>query len=91
LNKQSIIALRIEFLQKKIDECFIDKEFVAASLLEKNLQKYIEMYKDYQAPRSPKTIVYNIQNNIHQTNVTVEQAIEEVDALVLELDKKEDY
>jgi hypothetical protein len=91
LNKQSLIAARIEFLQKKIDECYIDKEFIAAGILEKNLQKYIEMYKDYQAPRSPKTIVYNIQNNIHQTNTTVDQAVEEVEALILELEKKEDY
>ncbi len=91
LNKQSLIASRIEFLQKQIDNCIIDKEFIAAGVFEKSLQKYIEIYKDLVPKRSPKTIIYNIQNNIHQTNVTIEQAMEEAEKLYLELEKNEDY
>jgi hypothetical protein len=91
LNKNAMIAARIEFLQKKIDECIIDKEYSAASNFERSLQKYIEMYKDVAPKRSPKTIIYNIQQNILNTTVTVDQAVEEAETLALELHNKEDY
>lgn len=91
LNKNAMIASRIELLEKEINNCYRDKNPIAAGILEKSLQKYIEIYKDVAAKRSPKTIVYNIQNNIHQTNITIEQAEEEAEQLALELEQKEDY
>jgi hypothetical protein len=91
LNKNAEIERRIEFLKKVINDCIIDKDFLAASNFEKSLQKYIDMYKDVTPKRSPKTIVYNIQNNIHQTNVTVEQAMEETEGVLKLLENREDY
>jgi hypothetical protein len=91
LNKNSLIEARIEFLQKTIDNCIIDKEFQAAALFEKSLQKYIEDYKDIAPKRSPKTINYILNQNIHQTNITINEALRDAEGLAIELESKEDY
>ena len=91
LNKNSLIEARIEFLEKQIRHCILDKDYVAAAMFERSLQKYIEMYKDIVPKRTPKTIIFNIQNNIHQTNVTVEQAVNEADTLANYLEHNDDY
>ncbi len=64
LNKKYRVQLRIEFLETKIDELYEAKEYIAAVMLEKTLQKFYQDYPDITPPRSPKNIVFNVQNNI---------------------------
>lgn len=64
LNKRFRIGLRIEFLEKKIDELYELQDNMSAVMLEKSLQKYYDCYPDIAPVKSPKKIVYNIQNNI---------------------------
>lgn len=78
LNKKYITQRRIEFLEKKINDCYIKGETMIAAMLEKVLQKYIEKYPDALLPHSPKTIIYKIVQN----NVTVNQ-----DAIVQEAEE----
>lgn len=93
LNKKFMIGQRIEFLQKKINDCYFDKDVFNAAALEKQLREYIKMYPDFTPPRSPKNITYIINGDIHQTqnNLTVEQASEIAEELLIKLENKEDY
>jgi hypothetical protein len=90
LNKKYRIGLRIEFLEKKIDELYgnmkafepeaqdekedplakvfrikQNEEYITqAIMLEKVLQKYYDIYPTYIPPKSPRTIIYKIQQNV---------------------------
>lgn len=80
LNKQFLIQNRIEFLQTKINECYINKDYFNAAQLEKVLQKYIDSYPETKPVRAPKTINYIIQqNNMIVTAKTAEEAFKEAD------------
>jgi len=92
LNKKYEIQARIELLKKKIWDCYIAKDFFNAAQLEKVLYNYYKIYPDEVPKRSPKNIYYIIQNNnVHVTNLTLEQAAQEAEFLAIELEKKEDY
>jgi hypothetical protein len=93
LNKQSIIGLRIEFLQRKINEAYLDKDGLVAAKLEKELREYVKMYNDYVAPRTPKKIYFNFQQNIFKTSdpITAEEAFIEADDILKELEDKDDF
>lgn len=93
LNKQYLIGLRIELLQKKINECYLNNDAFVASKLEKELREYIKMYNDYVAPKSPKKIIYNFQQNIFETKqpMTADEAFEEADVILKELEDKDDF
>lgn len=99
LNKKYRIGLRIEFLEKKIDELYgnvktyeptpeelealqegqqphedpfakmyrmeQNEEYITQAIaLEKVLQKYYDIYPTFIPPKSPRTIIYKIQQNI---------------------------
>jgi C-terminal processing protease CtpA/Prc len=93
LNKKYEIQIRIEFLKKKINDAYTDKDALTASQLEKQLREYIKMYPDYQPPRSPKNITFVINGDLHQTNnvLNLDQAISESDELIKQLEEREDY
>jgi hypothetical protein len=60
--------------------------------LEAVLQKYIDKYPDFTPPRSPKNIYYIIQNNnLNVTSITVEQANENFDKVLKQLEDNDDY
>lgn len=84
--------MRIEFLQTKINECYLHNDRIAAAQLEKVMQKYLEMYPDYSAPKSPKNIIFNF-NNAKKTDgdMTVDAAYEMVDEIVKKLENNDDY
>ena len=91
LNKKYWIQLRIEYLQKKINDAYIDRDGFTASRLEKELREYIKMYPEQIERKSPKTIVFNIQNNLLQTNQTADTAFREADDIIKQLEQKDDY
>lgn len=92
LNKKYWVGMRIEFLQNKINECYLLKDRMSAAQLEKVMQKYLEMYPDFSAPKSPKNIIF-IVNNVKQNdeNLTVDAAYEAVDDIVKKLENNDDY
>lgn len=99
LNKKYETQKRIEFLIAKINECYLRREYLIASILEKTLQKYIEKYPDAVIPHSPKTIIYKIVQNNVQNNVTVdysklaadaEDAFDATDEILKQLEGKDD-
>jgi hypothetical protein len=55
------------------------------------IQKYYDKYPDSTPPRSPKTIIYNVQNNILAVDVTVEQANENFNKILKQLEDSDDY
>ena len=93
LNKKNEIQLRVEYLKKKINDAYIDKDVFNAVGLEKQLREYLKMYPDYAPPRSPKNITYIINGDIHQTqnNLTVLQAADDAEALIKKLEENDDY
>ncbi|WP_438946751.1 hypothetical protein [Sediminibacterium sp.] len=92
LNKKYWVGMRIEFLQTKINECYLANDRISAAQLEKVMQKYLEMYPDYSAPKSPKNIIFNF-NNAKKTDgdMTVDAAYEMVDEIVKKLENNDDY
>lgn len=87
LNKQFLIQNRIELLQIKINECYISKDYLNAGLLEKTLQKYIDIYPETKPVRSKHIINYVIQQNtMNVTNITIEQASWEADDMAKQLE-----
>jgi hypothetical protein len=74
-------------------EFYVDaekKEVIAR--LEAVLQKYIDKYPDFTPPRSPKNINYIIQNNnLNVTSITIEQANENFDKVLKQLEDNDDY
>jgi len=93
LNKKYIIGARIEFLQKKINDCYVDEDVFNAAALEKQLREYIKMYPDFTPPRSPKNITYIISGDMHQTqnHLTIEKAAADAELLLKHLEENEDY
>lgn len=90
LNKKYRIQLRIEFLETKIDELFEAGDNMNAALLERTLQKYYEKYPDFTPIRSPKKIVFIIQNNVlPSAPLTPEQALEKAKKII-QLKPRED-
>lgn len=84
LNKKYKTAVRIEFLERQINLAAAANDFTSVSKLEAILQKYIEMYPDSTAPRSPKQIIMQfVQNNI-QGDVIETQEAERIINLELE-------
>lgn len=105
LNKKYLIGLRIEYLQQlqknllyhKNDkgevEMVNDAEiYEVIARIEIVIQKYIDKYPDFTPPRSPKNINYIIQNNnLNVTSITVEQANENFDKVLKQLEDNDDY
>lgn len=92
LNKKYWVGMRIEFLQQKINDAYLHNDRIAAAQLEKVMQKYLEMYPDYSAPKSPKNIIFNF-NGVKKSDesLTVDAAFEVVDDIIKKLEKNEDY
>ncbi len=91
LNKKYLIGQRIEFLQKKINDAYTDNDRLNAALLEKQLCKYIEMYPEFKAPQSPKTIIYKFQQNNFINNQTVADADAKAETVIKRLEANEDF
>lgn len=94
LNKKYLIHQRIEFLQMKINDCYINNDYLNAALLEKVLQKYIDSYPETQPMRSPKTIIFNVQNNnntLMVTNMTEQEAMNGIDQFIDKMEKQDDW
>lgn len=87
LNKKFIIHNRIEFLQAKINEAYIDKDYQSAAMLEKVLQRYIELYPEIHAATRPQQVIFLVNNNLHVTNITHEQAYQDADEVIKQLEK----
>ncbi len=49
------------------------------------------MYPEQIERKAPKTIVFNIQNNLLQTNQTADTAFREADDIIKQLEQKDDY
>lgn len=92
LNKKYWVGMRIEYLQGKINECYLLKDRMSAAQLEKVMQKYLEMYPDYSAPKSPKNIIFNF-NGVKKSDesLTVDAAFEVVDDIIKKLENNDDY
>jgi hypothetical protein len=94
INKNFLIQCRIEFLIKKINDAYVDNDLngsIKATKLEKELRGYIEMYKEVSPARSPKTINFIIQNNLLITTQTGEQAFQQADEVIKQLEENDDY
>lgn len=90
LNKQFLIQNRIEFLQIKINECYISKDYFNAAQLEKVLQKYIDSYPETTPVRSPKIINYIFQqNNMNVTTMTADEAFQQADQVLKDMDSND--
>jgi hypothetical protein len=102
LNKKYFIQRRIEWISSIIAKlagpvydlendtkmiCEIEPENAAiAAKWEAILQKYVEAYPDFTPVRSPKNIIYNIQQNLFTTNITVEDAAKEADIIIQQIE-----
>lgn len=108
LNKKYWIQRRVEYIQRIIDNlCTLveDKgeegkvywmgdadKFEVAARWEAVLQKYIDKFPEFMAPRSPKKIVYNIMNNILVNNsTTIQDADVKFETVLKRLEESEDY
>ncbi len=94
LNKQFLIQQRIEFLESQIRDAYLDKDRLAAAMLEKVLQKYVELYPETKAVRPPQTINFifgNVTNNLLITNLKAEEAFINADKIIKEMEDKDDY
>ena len=87
LNKKYTIQNRIEFLEVQIRDASINKDYDAVAKLEKVLSSYIQMYPDYEGPKSPKTVIFNVtNNNLNVATVTHEEAFNEAEDILKELE-----
>lgn len=87
LNKKYTIQNRIEFLEVQIRDASINKDYDAVAKLEKVLSGYIQMYPDYEGPKSPKTVIFNVtNNNLNVATVTHEEAFNEAEEILKELE-----
>lgn len=118
LNKKYRVGIRIEFLEKKIDELYGNvkqyepepeeleglapgqtpvedvlakamriqgnEEYINQAIaLEKVLQKYYQYYPDLAPTKSPRTIVFNIQNNsLPVAPMSAEDALREAGKII---------
>jgi hypothetical protein len=69
-----------------------NKEYIfEATQLEKVLQKYYDIYPDIRPARSPKTIVFNIQNSVLPTApMSKEEALEKAKNKIINLKARDD-
>ncbi|MBV9989390.1 MAG: hypothetical protein JO301_17050 [Chitinophagaceae bacterium] len=74
LNKRYLIGIRIEECQRRIREAQISGDSVFEAMMEKTLQKYIEMYPDDIIDPGAKTIIYNIDARKLNTDMPTEDA-----------------
>jgi hypothetical protein len=107
LNKAYFIQNRMEFLERVIRECAAMGDHKAAAMYEKSLVKYVEIFPEYKAARSPKNIIYNmVQNNVtnnvtnnNQLNVGAPQdgelllddALRQADDIIKQIEENDDY
>lgn len=90
LNKRYEIQLRIELLKDKISEMFLIGDREGALFAEKILQSYLEKYPEPVELRSPKNILFLLQqNNLTVNNMTGEEAFEKA-AEVLQIMQSDD-
>lgn len=118
LNKKYRIGLRIEFLEKKIDELYgnvrpyeptpedieetkegedpkedpfakmgrmkENEEYITqAIMLEKVLQKYYDIYPTFIAPKSPRTIIFKVNNTVlPAAPMTTEEALRKAGKMI---------
>ncbi len=87
LSKRYLIQQRIEFLILKIKDAYVDQDRFNAANLEKQLREYIKMYPEVSPVRTPKTIIYNIQNNLLVTTITPEQALIDADEVIKKMEE----
>jgi hypothetical protein len=93
INKNFFIQQRIEFLTKKITDAYLDNDLKAAIIvtkLEKELREWVKMYEEITPARTPRTTIYNIQNNLIITSQTPEQAFEDADEIIKQLEDGKD-
>jgi hypothetical protein len=75
LNKKYMVGLQIEALNTDIRNARIANDYKAIAMLQRSLQKYIEMYPDEQHEKSPSTFIYNFDvTKIFDKKPTVEDA-----------------
>lgn len=94
LNKKFLIQQRIELLQIKINECYINNDAFNAGQLEKILQKYIDNYPETIQSRplaNLNFIVNNTTNNLIVTDMTAAKAFDAADKIINEMEDKDDY
>ena len=91
LTKKYEIQRRIEFLKEEIYNAKLDKDRDNISKLEKVLMEYYKLYPEASRKQSPKTIIFNIQNNLLVVEKTAEQACAESDELIKLLEENDDY
>jgi hypothetical protein len=76
LNKKYFITSRINFLERMIQTAAAVNDHKAVVEYEKLLEKYIGQYPDATVARSPKKIVFVLNNNVVQNeSMPVEDAI----------------
>jgi len=91
LNKRYRIGLRIEFLEKQIDDLYEKQEYIAAAMLEKTLQKYYETYPDIKPARSPKKIIFKVYaGDMPQAPLAVDEARKKAQEKIIELKRRTD-
>ncbi len=91
LHKLYEIQNRIEYLKKKIHECYVDKLFYEAAQLEKVLFNYYKIYPEVKERRSPKNITYNIQMNFQEPEISVNEALDNADEIIKSIEDKEQW
>jgi len=85
LNKKYTVHRRVEKLIEEIDKCFVSEKYAEAAMLEKTLQKYIEMYPDEIKKHTPKNIQFNILINNNYSSLNVDEAVAEAETIALNL------
>lgn len=91
LNKAHIIGRRMEFLEKCIWDAKIDKNWIAVEGLEKRYQEYLKIYPAITQKRSPRTIIFHMNQNILNINTTVDQASQDADEIIKRIESNDDY
>lgn len=90
MSKQYRIQVAMEFIEQQMQDAAISGNHVAVAMLAKVHTKYLEMYKEFTPERAPRTIIFNVQQNLIQTNKTAEKAFEEADAIIEDLKNEGD-
>lgn len=94
LNKKYRIGLRIEYLERKIQEFYDsdDKDkMIMAGMLEARLVKYYDLYPDITPAKSPKTINFIIQGSVMPAPVmTADDALNAAKRVIDITPKKQD-
>ena len=83
LHKRSTSYAQIRRIESNIRVCVAAGNWKAVTEFEKVLQKAIQALPDMIAPKSARTIIYNIQNNnniLTATDIEVQQAIADAES-----------